>query len=253
MTSSIRNVAFFALTTLAFGSGAVAQSAEDLREAFSGTWYVFDQGFSAQNQLCRVVLENVRTPSDGGNAAEFKAAAENCSGPLGQGITWRVESGKILVTLTSGQAIAALGGNPQRLSGDYAGPPGALVLERENGSGAKADLTAAIKGHGCYYLGYTADCADTSATKPPKFDGGTAEIDVLVKLNVRNQPRRDAPVMGTIPRGSTVTVNTCLTTSDGIWCRARFDDSMGWMAKSALRQGQWPVITYVNARAKEDS
>lgn len=253
MTPSIRNMAFFALTTLAFGSGAEAQSDDDLRQAFSGTWYVFDQGFSSQNQPCRVILENVGTPSDGGTAAGFKAAAENCSGPLGQGITWRVESGKILLTLTSGQVIAALGGNPQRLSGDYAGPPGAVVLERENGSGAKAELTAAIKGHGCYYLGYTADCADKSATKSPRFNAGTAEIDVLVKLNVRNQPRRDAPVIGTIPRGSTVTINACLTTSDGIWCRAWFDSSMGWMAKSALRQGQWPVITYVNAGAKEES
>jgi SH3-like domain-containing protein len=94
---------------------------------------------------------------------------------------------------------------------------------------------------------------EPSATKAPDFKEETARIDVLVKLNVRNQPRRGAAVIGTVPPDSTVTVNACLTTSDGIWCRARFGDSMGWMAKSALRQGEWPVITYVNAGPAESS
>lgn len=251
MSPSLRNVALVALTGPAFAQPAVAQSVEELREAFSGAWYVFDDSFGVEGNPCRILFEDVGVAGD--DAAPLKAATDNCAGPLEAGITWRFDSGKIVLSSAEGQQIAALGGNPQRLSGDYVNPPNALVLERESGSGAKAVLASAIRKHGCYFLGYTADCAEPSATEVPDLKEETARINVLVELNVRNQPRREAPIIGTVSSGASITVNACLTTSDGAWCRARFGDSMGWMAKSALRQDEWPVITYISAKSAESS
>lgn len=251
MSSAIRKWVYSALLASAFACPAAAQNADELRQTFSGAWYVFDDRFSVAAGPCRVSLENTSISGDG--ASPLRASVANCADPLAQAMAWRVESGKILLTTEAGEPVAALGGNPRRLSGDYAGAPNAMVLERESGSGAKAALSEAIGNHGCYYRGYTPDCVAASETNPPSFKEGTAKIEVLVKLNVRNQPRRGAPTIGTVPGDTEISVNACLTTSDGIWCRARFDDTMGWMAKSALRQGEWPVITYVNADATENS
>lgn len=104
----------------------------------------------------------------------------------------------------------------------------------------------AIARYRCYFSGYSDVCADTAATEAPAFTEDTASIQVLVSLNVSNESRRDAPVIGTIPPDSEVNVNLCLTASDGLWCRARFGDQSDWMAKSAIRQEEWPVITFVN-------
>lgn len=251
MTSPLRIAAVTALIAPVFAHSAAAQTAEDLRDAFSGEWFVFDETFGLDNRPCRLLLEDISVSDDG--ADPLKASSADCAGPLGENMNWRVDEGRIVLSTPTGELIAALGGNPQRLSGDYVGASNALVLERESGSGAKVALTEALRVHGCYYLGYTADCVEPQATQAPEFEEGTAKIDVLVKLNVRNQPRRDASIIGTVPRESTVTVNACLTTSDGIWCRAGFGETVGWLAKTALRQGEWPVISYVNAGSADGS
>ncbi|MCF7700734.1 SH3 domain-containing protein [Loktanella sp. M215] len=154
----------------------------------------------------------------------------------------------IYLRAESGADIAKLGGDPNRLTGDFAAPPGAIVLERNEGSGAKAMLVAAITKHKCYYLGYQSVCAAPDATAAPDLSDGEAAVQVLVTLNVRSQPRRAAPLIGTVPKDSNVVVNLCLTTSDGIWCRADFGGKTGWMAKSVVRQQEWPVISFVNAK-----
>ncbi|MDR9393812.1 AprI/Inh family metalloprotease inhibitor [Roseovarius sp. SYSU LYC5161] len=251
MNVGLRNAVLSALALPFFAQGALAQTEEELRQAFSGAWFAFEDSYSDGNGPCRIYLSNESVSDDG--TLLLKGATEGCAAPLTEEISWRVESGKILLETSSGQQVAALGGNPQRLSGDYVRPPNALVLERQSGSGAKADLTAAIKLHGCYYLGFTQDCAEPSATEAPAFEDGLARIKVLVNLNARSQPRRDAQVIGTIPAESEVTVNACLTTSDGIWCRAQFNEANGWMAKSAMRAGEWPVITFVNAPMAEQT
>jgi len=249
MTSMILKTTLAAVVAVAAAQPVASQSAAKLRDTFSGQWYIFDEAFGRGGMPCKINLEREKVPvADTVNKdPRFQASTQNCSGPLEGELTWRVEDGKIILASKDGGPVAAVGGNPRRLSGDYVAPPNTVVLERETGSGAKSQLSSAIKKHGCYYLGYTANCADESATQRPDLEDGTASVNVVVSLNVRNQPRRSAPVIGTVPSGSDVTVNACLTTSDGIWCRARFGESVGWMAKSALRQGEWPVITYVNA------
>ena len=235
---------------LSTAANVAAQTSGELIDAFSGDWYAFDSTFSVESEPCRIQLE---PESKDGTTGALIASPDNCSEMLASTTGWRVEGANLILLSNEGARVAALGGNPRRLSGDYAASPNVVVLEREGGSGLKPELSDAIRAHGCYYLGYTADCVETSATEPPNFSDGVAEINVLVNLNVRNQPRRDAPVIGTVPPGSTLLVNVCLTTSDGIWCRARFGETEGWMAKSAMRRDEWPVITFISASPRDNS
>lgn len=53
-----------------------------------------------------------------------------------------------------------------------------------------------------------------------------------------------------VPINSCVATSTCVTASDGIWCRAEFGDSAGWLRKLAIRQNRWPVVTFQNGCAE---
>lgn len=247
ISRSLRPV-LIALSVLSFATlsnPAMAQSEAELVKAFSGGWVVVDTRFSTDATPCRVLLDPALAADD---TKEWRRTdvAPNCAAPLSSGTTWKIADGKIILRGADRTQVAELGGDPSRLSGSYAGAPDAIILERAQGSPAKAALVQAITRHKCYFLGFSDRCADESATQAPDVSEDNARISVLVALNVRSQPRRDAPVIGAVPQDAKVNVNLCLTASDGIWCRARFGDQLGWMAKSAVRQQEWPVITFVN-------
>ena len=171
----------------------------------------------------------------------------NCAAPFSsQTLQWRVLGGKILLQRTDGNRLAELGGNPDRLSGDLNAPIDAVILERKAGSDYKRGLVSALRRHKCYYLGYSAECADDAATRAPQAGADANNINILVDLNVRSQPRRNAAVVGVVPRNSKISVNLCLEASDGVWCRAGFGEVAGWMAKSVIRDEEWPVITFID-------
>lgn len=251
MTRSLRlpRLAISALVLLALSmttGTASAQSEDELVQAFSGDWIVFDPAFSTDDAPCRIRLENTASAESGWRSSDIGA---NCAASIAPQASWRIEEGKIILRAPDGGRLAELGGEPARLTGDFSGTPDAIILEREAGSGAKAALVRAIGRHRCYFLGYTDTCAPAAATQRPDLSEGTATINVLVDLNVRSQPRREASTIGAVPAGSEVTVNLCFLTSDGIWCRAQFGEQAGWMAKSAVRQDEWPVLTFVNSGA----
>ena len=223
---------------------AHAQTEEELVQAFSGDWIVVDSKFTTDSSPCRIRLEEASSIDPGWRQSDIGA---NCAASILPRSLWRIEEGKILLRSPDGEPLAELGGEPTRLTGDFFGDPDAIILEREAGSGAKADLVKAISRHRCYFLGYTDTCAQSTATQAPDLAEGPSSIDVLVDLNVRSQPRREAATIGAVPAGSEVMVNLCFSTSDGIWCRAQFGEQSGWMAKSAIRQGEWPVLTFVNS------
>ena len=81
---------------------------------------------------------------------------------------------------------------------------------------------------------------------PSAEDPAKGRVEILVNLNVRNQPRRDAPVVGILDKGLVITLDYCTSASDGVWCRAIFGTETGWLAKTALRQNEWPIVTYRN-------
>jgi len=62
--------------------------------------------------------------------------------------------------------------------------------------------------------------------------------------NARALPRRDAAIVGNVATGTEVKLNQCLTASDGNWCRARVGDTSIWLAMTALRMEEWPIVTF---------
>lgn len=235
--------------TLSFGcSFASAQTEAELVEAFSGDWYAFDPAFSDTTSPCKLDLSTNIAEAQNPVARRVEVD-ENCVVPFaGQTVLWRVMDGKILLQNPANMVFAELGGNPSKLSGDLKGPIDALILERKEGSDFKQVLVAALGKHKCYYVGYSSECASEAAVIVPPAGSGETDIDVLVDLNVRGQPRRNAAVVGIVPRSSTISVNLCLRASDGVWCRANFGEIDGWMSKSVIRGDEWPVITFVNAQ-----
>ena len=148
-----------------------------------------------------------------------------------------------------GSAVAALGGNQRRITGVIAGAPrGAIVVESGSGDGNSARLNQAVSRHGCVSRGFTDRCIQGGNLVGPDFaEDSEGVIEVIVNLNVRAQPRHDAPVIGTVPRAAKITVSECLLASDGVWCAAQFGEEIGWLARTGLRQNEWPVATFVPA------
>jgi len=230
-----------------FAQAVFAQSEAQLVDAFSGDWYIFEPRFSVNASPCKLTFDT--DPLINEDLREHRVDVDtNCAAPfLSQTLQWRVLGGKILLQRTDGNRLAELGGNPDRLSGDLNAPINAVILERKTGSNYKRGLVSALRRHKCYYLGYSAECADDAATRAPRAGANANNINILVDLNVRSQPRRNAAVVGVVPRNSKISVNLCLEASDGVWCRAGFGEVAGWMAKSVIRDEEWPVITFIDS------
>lgn len=236
-----------ALSTAGAGA-AVAQSADAFVKAFSGQWYIFDNAYSSGPEPCGLVLGS--EPTSGEAPLRYAAKAESCTAPLSTLSAWHIEDGQLRLLDAQGSTIAQLGGNQIRVTGDIGDGAKAVIAERGTGNPETAAIAAAIRKHRCIYSGFTAECAEKADLQAPEMtgdDGGFASVGVLVKLNVRNQPRNDAPVIGVLNEGTCLKVNYCTTASDGIWCRARFGAQSGWVKKTALRQSEWPVMTYGNS------
>ncbi|MCC1494650.1 SH3 domain-containing protein [Cognatishimia sp. F0-27] len=248
MKSKVARWLLAAVSAASVWSGAVAaQSQTEVVNAFSGEWFVFDSSFGSNGSTCQLVLQSEAIKDEPQDNPRRSLVTRNCIDAVSQASAWKIVDGKIAVLTSDGATLAALGGVPTRLTGELSVDPGAMIVERANGNPDTIALTAALRKHGCYYVGYTAECAKTPETRPPEFEEGAANISILTTLNVRNQPRRDAPIIGTVPPGAELTIDACLRASDGYWCRASFGEAVGWMAKSAIRQSEWPVITFTNA------
>ncbi len=227
-----------AAAALAAGTahGQAAGQEAALVEAFSGEWFSFEPRNGAAQQTCALRLSAQPAPQGG-----FQATAQNCALPLDQVALWGIIEGKIRLVGGGGQ-IAALGGHQQRMSGEMGASEAPLVLERAGGDANAQALSQAIGTYRCLFAGYSDSCAGSAQVQMAPVP---AQIVTLVDLNMRDQPRADAPVQGVLPRQTVAPVDTCLLTADGPWCRAVYDGQTAWVARNALRQGTWPVLTYM--------
>lgn len=229
-----------ALYALALSGPALAQSEEEFVKAFAGDWDVFDDAYAVDGAHCRISLSD--TAVDGG----YALTVTSCALELGMLTSWRIIDNQ-LGLVADDTVVAALGGNQRRMSGDSnIGAP--VILDRAGETGLIDQITKAREASGCYYLGFTTTCVDESQLAKPAIapDGSPARIGVLVNLNVRAEARDDAEVLGVVPANSCIVTEACATAVDGVWCKARFDDTPGWLKKLALRQERWPVVTFVN-------
>lgn len=233
-----------ALIGVAFVSPLQAQEEIQFVNAFKGEWFVFDPSYAHAGGTCKLELEG-----GGQGNGTYGITTSKCAAPINDLVGWRIQKGQIFLLDKDGSAVATLGGNQRRITGVIAGAPrSAIVVERGSGDGNSARLNQAVSRHGCLFRGFTDRCIQSSNLVGPDFaNDSESVIEVIVNLNVRAQPRHDAPIIGTIPRAARITVNECLLASDGIWCAARFGEEVGWFARTGLRQNEWPVATFVPA------
>lgn len=231
---------------------AHSQARESFLQAFGGSWVIFDPDFAARDgALCRLELgDSVEISGVVGEAQRHpKVTQTNCAAPLDKVAFWDIEDNQLTLFDTADVRIASMGGTQIRVTGELSENPRGLILERLSGSPEAPAFAEAVRKHRCIYAGYSDECADRSDLSEPSPAGGgvIASVEVLVQLNVRRQPRGDADILGTLPAATCLRVNYCTTASDGVWCRARFGEINGWVRKTALRQGEWPVMTYRNS------
>jgi hypothetical protein len=226
----------------ATSTAAWAQSESDFVAAFAGKWVVFDQDFSAGGKKCELSLEKSKVGD------RYGLQVANCGGELKGAAQWGIVENQLALLDGGGLVLVRLGGNQRRMTGTTTSDK-PVVFDRAEGGGLGNLIQAAIKASGCYYLGFTDKCAPESALADPlkAAPTGDKKIKILVNLNVRGEARDDANVVGVAPQNSCIAVDTCLTASDGVWCRAQFGPKVGWIRKIALRQNRWPVITFLNS------
>lgn len=227
----------------AFGQAAVAQTRAELVSAFSGEWFVFEPSQASGSNPCQITL----TSDSASEGTTMQSDSAGCADTLSSLTTWDVQDGRLVFFAADGARLAEMGGTQRRLTGTLDPSGLGVVAERSSGDGANVALANAIQRHRCFYLGVTDKCASEADLAAPVFsdeDPPLAMVETLGTLVARSQPRRDAPEAGKIPQGTCVRVNQCLVATDGTWCRARFGDVSVWLARNAVRQNEWPIITY---------
>jgi hypothetical protein len=224
---------------LCFAAPVAAQSEQEFINAFSGEWYVFDADMHTRSAACLMAL--LGTKKDG----VLPVGVDGCEAPLSTVDRWSIRDGRIILSSQTAE-IAAMGGNQFRVTGELNDTGKSLVIERGQGDGNSAKIAAALRKHKCYFVGFSQRCAVEADLKIPEISEGEsfATIETLANINARAQPRRDAPSLGVIALGIRVQVDQCLTASDGPWCRAKIGDNVVWLAMTALRQNEWPIVTY---------
>lgn len=234
---------FTAVTVFALSQPVLAQSEEDFVGAFSDIWLSHDRLWRQGDGPCELMLTAEKNMAGPG----YRGVALNCAQDLAAFTHWVVVANQIVLRNDSAD-ILVLGGNLDRMTGEVlSGKP--VVLDRR-GTLTGTDIAAARGASGCFYKGFSSTCVDDSEIAPPdapQADGPAVSVNVLVRLNVRAEPRDDAPVIGELSPGACIATEACITAADGTWCSALFGETKGWLAKLAIRQDRWAVTTFENS------
>lgn len=220
---------------------AFAQSESDFVKAFAGRWQTLDPAF-ADKGACRLDLSAEKK----GNS--YAVATEHCAADLADISLWAIMDNQLALLGPEMKVGARLGGNQNRMTGETARGT-ALVFERLPATSSAAALPVKPTPSGCVYYGYTATCVDANDMAAPKKSASdaVAKASTLVRLNARAEARPDAPIVATIPANTCVAVEQCSTASDGLWCKAKIANFVGWIPQKSVRSNKWNVLTFKNS------
>lgn len=201
--------------------------------AFAGNWLIFDDRYAGGDTPCSILLKNTGQP--------LQAIPQGCRSSIADVIAWQIEAGQLQLLTASGP-YARLGGTTARVSGwDRSGIP--LVLDRHAGVAIADPTNFAREKKGCWFLGYSSQCAKPEqAARPP---AQKARICTLVDLRMRAEARPETAVVAVLPAQTCVVSDACVNTATGPWCFIRSDTATGWVRQHVLRQNEWPVLTFV--------
>src|SRR5450756_1016358 len=120
-------------------------------------------------------------------------------------------------------------------SGDDKVRPTNVARAREKLGLAEAQLRAGNYGAAVFFALQAQDLLEklgrARATSPSESPPASAIVVTASSANVRSEPRRDAPVIARLPRGTSVVP----LAEEGEWTRVEVKGRTGWIAKSLLR------------------
>lgn len=120
-------------------------------------------------------------------------------------------------------------------SGDENVRPTSVARAREKLGLAEAQLRAGNYGAAVFFALQAQDLLEKSgrarATSPSESPSAGAVVVSASSANVRSEPRRDAPVIARLPRGTSVVP----LAEEGEWTRVEVKGRTGWIAKSLIR------------------
>lgn len=120
-------------------------------------------------------------------------------------------------------------------SGDEKVRPTNVARAREKLGLAEAQLRADNYGAAVFFALQAQDLLEKSgrarATSPSESPPAGAAVVTASSANVRSEPRRDAPVIAKLPRGTSVVP----LAEEGEWTRVEIKGRTGWIAKSLIR------------------
>lgn len=210
---------------------AASQTQDEIVSVFAGAWRIYD-GAYVNGGPCTIALS--RNPA----AEAYAAEQAYCGGGLEQTAAWGIDKGQLVLLNGSFQPIARLGGNANRISGGMNN--GQMVILERTRPGDPEPATP-----DCLYLGYSQQCASGGDRLPLDTASGAAiKAKTLVALQLRDQPRPDAPVVSTVEPGVCLAFSECRVASDGPWCRTTHQGAQSWARQHAVRLGEFPVLTY---------
>jgi Bacterial SH3 domain len=120
-------------------------------------------------------------------------------------------------------------------SGDEKVRPTNVARAREKLGIAETQLRAGNYGAAVFFALQAQDLIEKSgrarAASPPESPPAAAVVVTASSANVRSEPRRDAPVIARLPRGTSVVP----LAEKGEWTRVEVKGRTGWIAKSLIR------------------
>jgi len=120
-------------------------------------------------------------------------------------------------------------------SGDDKVRPTNVARAREKLGLAEAQLRAGNYGAAVFFALQAQDLLEklgrARATSPSESPPASAIVVTASSANVRSEPRRDAPVIARLPRGTSVVP----LAEEGEWTRVEVKGRTGWIAKSLIR------------------
>lgn len=233
----LKSLKIFPLILLLAVTNTNAQNNDKFGNIFGGKWITYSSGFS-KGENCILDLSSVKT------GEVFPIKLSQCSGELAAVTSWTINKGQLALVNKKQKLIATLGGNQFRLSGKTQGAKIPVIIEKLPRAKVIYQARKSIR---CVYIGYGQECAKPQQFAPPVVIAGrTSPVKILVSLNARIEPRPTARVLGILKPNSCIGVKACTVASDGLWCEAEFSGKSGWFKKQAVRQKQWPVLTFLS-------
>lgn len=227
---------------LTLAVATLPRPAEAQFDDVSGTWSMITTDQFGLRQQCRLELSGSSSLLGG-----YRANVSGCGGTFMSVSRWQMGRRGLTLTDMSGSPVVTL----RRSYGGFSGRSRSGQRVQLRGGGWSASpfgnfgppiappAISAPRGCAIYY-GVSQRCAgDDDIYAPRLAPGQTVSVRLVSPVNLRQRPALSAPLLTVMPLNACVVADACGPQADGAeWCRVRYGDQIGYMAKVFERDGR---------------